>query len=637
MRPVKSLSAWLNQTLTQANSLSSKKLFLFCFIIFFLALGVKALYWQDNAQSTVNNFSALAYDTEAERILQGKGILFPTEESRSSDVRLLVHPPGYSVLVAISFLLFGNSLLPLTIINQIFDSFAVIVIFLIGIELLPIGVATVGSLLATFSPHFAFYGLNASPESPTNLLLLLAILFLVKTIKNFKLKYVIFSGVLIGLSCWLRPNALALAPFLTIVFLPFLEAKNRIRYISSLVLASAIVISPITIRNFIVFKEFIPISIGVGANLLEGIADYDKENKFGFPGDDQAVAKYDVKLYNRPDYGSTQWAPDGLMREKNRVKIAKEAIKNNPIWFLGVMLKRITFMLSYNSKGSAPWPLNTAIVPILKGEASFGHSLEETGKTSWSITPAILATEGKTISPETKIYLENIENLENLENLDRELVIIGDKSAYNDQFVSPIIKVTPNTDYKLIVDVRQQNQSAIKIASSNLRDILATEILLGVTPKKQETLLEKVYVTVPFSSGSRNEIRIVLSNDGINQPQTNIKQIELRQLGATPRVWTKPIRIFVRTLQKNIYNTKEILPFLFLGLVILVLSKKNQILVVLLAIPFYFFCFQSVLHTEYRYIYIIHYFLFLFGSLAIYILWKSLAMIATKIKSKLVK
>lgn len=614
MAQLKKLQEWLNNLLTPSNQgLTTKKLFIFCLTIFFLALAVKLLYWHDQASVTVNNLYALAYDTEAERILAGKGILFPSEAPKSGDAKLLVHPPGYSILVAISFALFGNSLLPLSLIHLVFDSLAVVVIFLIALELFPLGLAIIGALLAIFSPHLAYYGLNISPESPTNLLLLLASLFLIKTIKTFQLKRVVFVGILIGLSCWLRPNALLLAPFLAIMLLPFLASKDRLSYVIVLVLSTVTVISPITIRNFIVFNQFIPISIGVGANLLEGIADYDLENKFGFPPDDQAVIQADVKIYNRPDYAGNQWSPDGLMREKNRTKRAMEAIKSNPIWFLGVMFKRALFMLSYNDKGVARWPLNTAIVPILATESSFGHSVKDKGKIIWSIAPNILASQGKTLSPQTTISFQPETN---------ELVLIGDSSSYNNQLASPVISLNPNTDYVLTLKLTQQGQSAIKITSSDERNVLASQVL---NTAKRSFNANNELVNILFASGQRNEIKILWSNDGISSPQTYIGQIELKELGATPYTWTKPLRLLVRGIQKNLYNTQPLVTLLFIGVFLLALTSRKQALALLIVIPLYFFCFQSALHTEYRYIYLIHYFLFLISATSIYIILNGLA------------
>ncbi|MBI4855016.1 MAG: glycosyltransferase family 39 protein [Acidobacteria bacterium] len=627
MEQLKKFLDCLNSQLGTTNqTIEKKRLFLYCLIIFLIALSVKSLYWHDYASASVNNLNALAYDTEAERILEGKGILFPSQEPRPGDARLLVHPPGYSILVAISFTLFGNSLLPLTAIHQIFDSLAIIIIFLISLELLPMGIAIIGAFLAIFSPHFIYYSLNVSPESPSNLLLLLAAFFLIKTIKNFQLKYVIFAGLLIGLSCWLRPNALMLAPFLSIALLPFLAAKDRLRYLVTLIAITIVVILPITIRNFILFKQFIPISIGVGANLLEGIADYDLENKFGFPLDDQAVAQADVKIYNRPDYAGNQWSPDGLMREKNRVKRATDAIKSDPIWFFTVILKRVGFMLSYNDKGATRWPLSTAIVPILLAEPSFGHSidnLDKEGKIVWSTTPLNLAKEGKTLTTQAKVSLEN-ENTE--------LVIIGDESNYGEQFLSPTISVKANTDYVLSLKILQQGQSAIKITSPDQRNIIATQIIRN----SKTTIDDTNNITkIPFASGLRNEVKIILSNDGTSSPKTTIKQIELKQLGATPYTWTKPFRTIIRAIQKNIYNTKQMLPLLFLGTFLLILAKRKQILILLLAIPIYYFCFQSILHTEYRYIYLIHYFLFLISSVSIYLIAKILKIIFLTLKDKI--
>ena len=46
--------------------------------------------------------------------------------------------------------------------------------------------------------------------------------------------------------------------------------------------------------------------------------------------------------------------------------------------------------------------------------------------------------------------------------------------------------------------------------------------------------------------------------------------------------------------------------------------SNEESLALLLVVPFYYFCTQSALHTEYRYVLVIHYFLFLFAAFAVY-------------------
>jgi hypothetical protein len=60
------------------------------------------------------------------------------------------------------------------------------------------------------------------------------------------------------------------------------------------------------------------------------------------------------------------------------------------------------------------------------------------------------------------------------------------------------------------------------------------------------------------------------------------------------------------------------LPLALFGLAILVKRRQWPIVIILLSVPAYYFLFQSMLHTEYRYVLAIHHFLFVLASLAIY-------------------
>jgi peptidoglycan/LPS O-acetylase OafA/YrhL len=62
--------------------------------------------------------------------------------------------------------------------------------------------------------------------------------------------------------------------------------------------------------------------------------------------------------------------------------------------------------------------------------------------------------------------------------------------------------------------------------------------------------------------------------------------------------------------------TAIFLPLVLIGAGLLVHRRQFRSLAILLAVPFYYFCTQSALHTEYRYVLVIHYFLFVLAALA---------------------
>jgi hypothetical protein len=69
---------------------------------------------------------------------------------------------------------------------------------------------------------------------------------------------------------------------------------------------------------------------------------------------------------------------------------------------------------------------------------------------------------------------------------------------------------------------------------------------------------------------------------------------------------------------QKLFITALFLPLTLIGAGILVYRRQFQTLALLLAVPCYYFCTQSALHTEYRYVLVIHYFLFVLAAVAVY-------------------
>jgi len=81
--------------------------------------------------------------------------------------------------------------------------------------------------------------------------------------------------------------------------------------------------------------------------------------------------------------------------------------------------------------------------------------------------------------------------------------------------------------------------------------------------------------------------------------------------------WTRVPRLVVRAAQQ-LFVTAIDLPLVLLGLFILFRKRQARSLAILLVVPLYFLCVQSALHTEYRYVLTIHYFLFVVAAFGIY-------------------
>jgi len=227
------------------------------------------------------------------------------------------------------------------------DALTAVLLFFLALEFVPWKIAPIAGALAALSPQFAYYSLILIPDSLVTLPLLLALYFLVRAVKQNRLRSIVFAGLFIGISCWLRSNALLLAPFLALLLLLIVDRARRWRYAGVLVATTLIVIAPITIRNMLVFHHFIPLSLGAGQMLTVGISDYDKERHFGLPGTDLETVTHEAEAYGRPEFANSLFGGDGPMRDRDRTSRAIGVIKSHPFWFAGVVLRRAVSMLKF--------------------------------------------------------------------------------------------------------------------------------------------------------------------------------------------------------------------------------------------------------------------------------------------------
>jgi hypothetical protein len=59
------------------------------------------------------------------------------------------------------------------------------------------------------------------------------------------------------------------------------------------------------------------------------------------------------------------------------------------------------------------------------------------------------------------------------------------------------------------------------------------------------------------------------------------------------------------------------LPLTLIGIILLARERRARALLILLIVPAYYLCVQSAMHTEYRYVLAVHYFLFALSALAL--------------------
>jgi len=266
-------------------------------------------------------------------------------------------------------------------------------------------------------------------------------------------------------------------------------------------------------------------------------------------------------------------------------------IRSHPFWFSGVMARRAASMLRLERSR------------LVSSEPPVSHSLSamDNQEAAWTGTPAELSFSGIGLSPQAKVSLEP--------SSDR-LILVGDDSRYGKQFSSNVVNVRRDNDYVFTAPIRiERGRMRISVANSGGKIYSSTivETIENTKPEDQPTNL----VQLPFIASSNERVQVVFSNEASNpsHPLLKIGPIKLFELGPARFLWTRYPRLLVHGIQK-IFLTAVMLPLAIVGLAVLIFRKHSRALIILAAVPVYFFVVQSIVHTEYRYVLAVDFFLF---------------------------
>jgi hypothetical protein len=565
-----------------------------------VAFGVRLLQWQNNFLTLDKNMTRLTarYKEEAQFLLAGDLTSFIKGSKSQPDEMILTHPPGYPILIAIIYKTSGNSDRALRLFQIACDAVTAVLVFLIAARLIPRGAALLAALLAAVAPQLAFRSLLILPESLTALPLVAAILLIIKAVEDGSVRKTILAGGLMGISCWLRADSLLLPLFACATLILLLPRGKWPRHALALIGGAAIVIAPITIRNALVFRSFVPISLGTGVTLCQGIADYDFEQRFGLSTTDDGTNAQEAQWAGRPEYAAELYRPDGIEREHSRAARAVSVIRSDPVWFVGTMIRRMSTMLQYEQ------------VPIISAEPTVSRSLEITKDTPlvWSRSPHELLSESQVSgSAKTSLTQEG----------DSALRVETDDAA---KIITDPITVRRNSDYVLTIPVKiQQGRVSITVRPVGRPQILASAALPDSLERVPYTNAFAPTIRMPFVNSKDDQIQVMIANgeSPASRAIVDIGPAQLHELGPASYLWTRYPRMLVKAIQK-LFVTRYFLPLTILGVVLLAVHRRRVALVVILTLPLYYLFSHAPLHFEPRYMLPVYFFWFILAGLAIY-------------------
>jgi 4-amino-4-deoxy-L-arabinose transferase-like glycosyltransferase len=294
------------------------------------------------------------FDQRAENLLDGKENFFWINDASRTD--LIQYPPAFPGFVALIYKLSGErESAAVHRVLWILDALAVMLVVGIGITAFDWRTGLIAGVLAALSPLLALYGVSPSSDGPTTWFVLGGVWLLLLGAKRQSWRWTLGAGLLLGAACWFRVNPLFLAACWAIaIFFAVRVAKPvRAKMAAAILAGTILLVAPIAIRNILVFHEFVLTGLNVGSNLWEGLGETEFGRSMGAPyGDNNMVEQERAELGLAPDFPISPVWPDGIRRDRQRVRKSLKIITAHPVWYAGVMAQRMGGMLKFAGEPS---------------------------------------------------------------------------------------------------------------------------------------------------------------------------------------------------------------------------------------------------------------------------------------------
>lgn len=211
---------------------------------------------------------AIIYVGIARHIVEGRGFSWGTEQS---------HQPTahgnfvYPVFLAALFKLFGIRFLPVLIVQSLLDTITCWLVFLMALRLSGSRFgASLAALLYASYPPFIISSAWLYTETLTILLLTPSIYLSWLSFRG-RTWYAVAAGALMGLVVLIRPAMLVFPAFAALGYwLARRDSGDWAGKAAAYVLVCYVVVSPWTLRNYLVFGRFIPVSTHGGQTFYAG-------------------------------------------------------------------------------------------------------------------------------------------------------------------------------------------------------------------------------------------------------------------------------------------------------------------------------------------------------------------------------
>jgi len=200
-----------------------------------------------------SNIDSIEHHLIAQNLVEGNGY---SMYGHSTAYRA----PFLTYFMALCYWIFGVNFAVVRIGIIIMSLLLIWVVYLLAQELFNGNVGIWAALIAAIYPHFIFYNSRIFTETPFVLFSLLALLFFVKFVKAESRRDLLLTALFLALAILTRPVGFVLL-FLILLFILFKQRRwMSIKNAGVLLVTVIIFISPWIVRNYLVFKRFVPVT-----------------------------------------------------------------------------------------------------------------------------------------------------------------------------------------------------------------------------------------------------------------------------------------------------------------------------------------------------------------------------------------
>jgi len=289
--------------------------------------------------------------------------------------RLYFRAPGYSVFLTLATLGHpGSSFAPAAAkaANAILGALAAVLIAAISARLFRRrGIAVATGLAAAIHPGLVSLCADVESEPLFLALLLSAGFLLLAAVDRPSSNLGVAAGIVLALAALTRPSALAVAPFLAApLFDRRYPPRARAHLAASAFLGFALALAPWTLRNALVFHEFLPVNDAAGSAFYQGNSDWTV--KFYRLRDREEYAAWSRAMFTALEGETAELEREGLSpaeRSRHFLRKAIEERRGDPAGWARLLLQKAR---DFARPGPSPmfWPRPVVLAVSVFGAAT---------------------------------------------------------------------------------------------------------------------------------------------------------------------------------------------------------------------------------------------------------------------------